>query len=139
MSRQVNLIEIQLECIHRRRTLRFIGKRGVTVRSVHYSLINGPDTYVTANHYDFISALRSLNGRSGFDLHDLRYKTHKKRRPSDRDPTIVMRFGAFNRGRYNSSKRGTCALFDRGSRSRDRRARSSVAQTIQRSGVCHVA
>ena len=103
VSTQVNLIEIQLECIHRRRTLRFIGKRGVTVRSVRYSLINGPDTCVTANRYDLISALQSLNGRSGFDLHDLRYKTHKKRRPSDRDPTIVMRFGAFNRGRYNSS------------------------------------
>ena len=57
------------------------GKRGVTVRSVRYNLINGLDARVTANRYDLISALRSLNGRSGFDLHDLRYKTHEKRRP----------------------------------------------------------
>ena len=41
------------------------------------SLINGPDARVTVNRYDLISALWSLNGRSGFALRDLRYRTHQ--------------------------------------------------------------
>ena len=45
-----------------------------------------------------------------------------KQCPLDRDPTIAMRFGALNQGRYNSILNDMCVIIDRWSaRPRDRR------------------
>ena len=43
VSRQVNLIEIQLEYIQRRRTSLFKGNLGVTVRSFRSTVMDGLD------------------------------------------------------------------------------------------------